>query len=139
MPARHPRFLHVLTAVHALGAIACGVMAVGSAASDAFRDGLALTGGSRLMVSMFGEWTWLFLAFVGATLGVLTYVSWRVRPVAWPMTLAVYGVGVAGSLWQVSVGIPQGWVAAAVNAAVVLYASRPSIRRAYTAGQGSGG
>jgi hypothetical protein len=132
IPRQHPRFLHALTAVHALGAIACGVLAVGSAASDDFRDGLAMTGGSRLMVSMFGDWTWLFLAFVGVTLGVLAYVSWRVRPVAWSMTLAVYGIGVAGSLWQVSVGIPQGWVAAAVNAAVVLYTSRPAIRRAYT-------
>ena len=48
------------------------------------------------------------------------------------MTLSVYGVGMVGALWQVSVGIPQGWVAASVNAAIFIYASTPSVRRAYT-------
>ena len=49
------------------------------------------------------------------------------------MTLIVYGIGVLGSLWQVSQGIPQGWVAAVVNGAVFAYAARPAIRRAYIA------
>jgi hypothetical protein len=48
------------------------------------------------------------------------------------MTLIVYGIGVAGSLWQVSVGIPQGWVAAVVNGGVLFYAATPAVRRAYT-------
>lgn len=127
-----PRFLHALTAMHAVGACACFVMAAGSAVSSGFRDGLAMSGGSRIMLAWFGAWTWAFLLFVGTTLAVLAYASWRVRPWAWWMTLIVYGVGVAGGLWQVSVGIPQGWAAAAVNAAVFAYASTPAVRRAYS-------
>jgi hypothetical protein len=127
-----PGFLHALTAVHAVGAGACFIMAIGSAASDNFRASLAVSGGSAIMVASFRQWTWAFLGFVGAVLATLAYSSWRVRPWAWPMTLVVYGVGVLGSLWQVSVGIPQGWVAASVNAAVFIYASTPSVRRAYT-------
>ena len=127
-----PRFLHALTAVHAIGACACFVMAGGSAASDNFRASLAVSGGSAIMVAAFQQWTWAFLVFVGAVLATLAYSSWRVRPWAWPMTLMVYGVGALGSLWQVSVGIPQGWVAASVNAAVFIYASTPGVRRAYT-------
>ena len=128
---RLPRFLHALTAVHAVGAGACLVMALGSAASDTFRASLAVSGGSAIMVASFGQWIWAFLGFVGAVLATLAYSSWRVRPWAWPMTLVVYGVGVLGSLWQVSVGIPQGWVAASVNAAVFIYASTPGVRRVY--------
>lgn len=126
-----PRFLHLLTTIHALGAIACFTMAVGSAASASFRDALAVSGGSELMVELFGPWTWAFLLFVGAVLATLAHASWRVRPWAWHLTLIVYGIGVAGSLWQVSLGIPEGWLAAAVNGAVVTYAARPKVRRAY--------
>jgi hypothetical protein len=93
-----PRFLHVLTAVHALGAVACFVMAVGSAMSVDFRTSLAVSGGSTIMVTVFGPWTWAFLTFVGSVLATLAYASWRVRPWAWPMTLIVYGIGVLGSL-----------------------------------------
>ena len=126
-----PRFLHVLTTVHALGAAACFLMAIGSAVSPEFRASLAVSGGSALMIAMFGEGTWVFLLFVGSVLAVLAYSSWRVHWSAWPMTLIVYGIGVLGSLWQVSMGIPQGWMAAAVNSAVVIYAARPAVRRAY--------
>ena len=46
-----------------------------------------------------------------------------------------HGKGTAGRLDQrrimVSMGIPQGWVAAAVNGAVFVYAARPAVRRAY--------
>lgn len=83
------------------------------------------------MLSLFGQSTWMFLAVVGLVLLVLAYGSLRVRPWAWYMTLIVYGVGVVGSLWQVSLGIRPGWVSAAVNSAVVIYASRHSVRRAY--------
>lgn len=61
----------------------------------------------------------------------LAYSSWRVSWWAWPMMLVVYTIGVLGSLWQVSMGISQGWVAAAVNGAVFVYAARPVVRRAY--------
>jgi hypothetical protein len=108
-------------------------MAIGSAASDNFRASLAASGGSAIMVASFRQWTWAFLGFVGAVLATLAYSSWRVRPWAWPMTLVVYGVGVLGSLWQVSVGIPQGWVAASVNAAVFIYVSTPSVTRLHWA------
>lgn len=93
------------------------------------------------MVQWFGARTWAFLLFVGLVLTALAYASWRVRPWAWHLTLLVYGLGVIGSLWQVSIGIRQGWASAAVNAAVVAYASTPGIRRAYRASPevGSGG
>ncbi|MDX2153736.1 MAG: hypothetical protein SFV54_23535 [Bryobacteraceae bacterium] len=126
-----PRFLHVLTGVHAIGAVVCLVMAVGSLVSADFREGLGVSGGSRIMLRWFGEWTWAFLAGIGVVLGVLAYGSWRVRWWAWPLTLVVYGIGVSGSLWQVSVGIRQGWAAAVVNGAVFVYASTPAVRRAY--------
>ncbi len=128
-------FVHVLTVVHALGALACFTMAVGSATSDRFREGLAVSGGSTIMVEFFGTETWVFLVFVGLVLAVLAYASWQVRPWAWHMTLIVYGIGVLGSLWQVSVGIPQGWVAAAVNGAVFAYAATPKVRHAYRSRQ----
>ena len=70
-----PRFLHVLTAIHAVGACACFVMAFGSFASDDFRQALAVSGGSTIMVATFREWTWAFLMFVGAVLATLAYAS----------------------------------------------------------------
>ena len=128
-------FVHVLTVVHALGALACFTMAVGSATSDRFRERLAVSGGSTIMVEFFGTETWVFLVFVGLVLAVLACASWQVRPWAWHMTLIVYGIGVLGSLWQVSVGIPQGWVAATVNGAVFAYAATPKVRHAYRSRQ----
>lgn len=85
------------------------------------------------MVEWFGSSTWVFLLFVGLVLTTLAYASFRVRPWAWHLTLLVYGMGVVGSLWQVSVGIEEGWAAAAVNAAVVAYTATPAVRRAYRA------
>jgi hypothetical protein len=114
-----PRFLHALTAFHAVGACAYFVMTAGSAASDRFREALAVSGGSKIMVAWFGAWTWCkSLLFIGIVLAILAYASWRGRPWAWLMTLIVYGAGICGGLWQVSVEITQGWVAASVNAEV---------------------
>ncbi len=87
------------------------------------------------MITHFGTHTWAFLLFVGAVLAVLAYASWRLRPWAWHLTLFVYGIGVIGSLWQVSMGIRQGWIAAVVNGAVVAYAATPAVRRAYLSGR----
>ena len=126
-----PKFLHVLTGVHALGAVACFIMAAGSAASARFREALVVSGGSAIMVGHFGARTWAFLLFVGFVLATLAYASWRVRPWAWHLTLIVYGIGVVGSLWQISLGIQEAWLSAAVNGAVVAYASTPTVRRAY--------
>jgi hypothetical protein len=110
------------------------VMAIGSAASAQFRESLAVSGGSRIMVQAFGASTWLFLAFIGAVLAVLAHASWRVKPWAWHMTLVVYGIGVLGSLWRVSVGIREGWMPVTVNGAVLLYASQRGVREAYLRG-----
>jgi hypothetical protein len=130
-PGRLPRFIHALTAIHGIGALACFIMAGGSAWSDTFRTELGVSGGSRLMLRLFGQSTWIFLTGVGLVLFVLAYGSLRVRPWAWYMTLIVYCIGVVGSLWQVSLGIRPGWISAAVNSAVVIYVSRHSVRRAY--------
>jgi hypothetical protein len=126
-----PAGVHVLTAVHGLGSVACVVLSVGSAVSADFRSGLARTGGSELMVEIFGAWTWLFLGSIAVVLAILAYGSWKLRTYAWPLTLVVYSVGVLGSLWQVSMGIPAGWLSAAVNACVVVYAARADVRAAY--------
>jgi hypothetical protein len=50
------------------------------------------------------------------------------------MTLVVYGIGVLGSLWQISVGIREGWMPVTVNGAVLLYASQRGVREAYLRG-----
>lgn len=126
-----PTGVHVLTTIHGLGSAVCVVLSVGSAVSASFREGLARTGGSRLMVALFGDHTWAFLLFIAVVLGTLSLGSWRLRPWAWPLTLAVYSVGVLGSLWQVSMGIPAGWLSAAINGCVVVYAATPRVRRAY--------
>lgn len=85
------------------------------------------------MLAMFGGATWAFLAFVALVLAVLAYGSWRARRWTWGLTLVVYGIGVLGSLWQISVGIQEAWVAVLVNGAVVAYVATPGVRRAYTA------
>lgn len=128
---RIPRGVHVLTLIHGVGSLVCVVLSVGSALSIDFRRGLARTGGSRLMVDVFGGWTWAFLGFIAVVLATLSYGSWKLRPYAWPLTLAVYSIGVLGSLWQVSLGIASAWTAAVINAGVVAYATTPAIRRAY--------
>ena len=86
------------------------------------------------MVAWLGIWTWAFLLFIGLFLVVLAHASWRRRPWAWPLTLLAYGIGVAGSLWQVSIGIEEGWISAAINAGVVAYACTPAVRRGYGGG-----
>lgn len=130
---RSSGFVHVLTGVHALGTLACFSLAAGSAVSASFRASLAVSGGATIMVERFGPATWAFLLCVGLVLATLAWASWRVRPWAWHLTLLVYGLGVVGGLWQVSVGIDQGWAAAATNAAVVVYAATPAVKRAYRA------
>jgi hypothetical protein len=126
-----PAGIHVLTAIHGLGSLVCAVLSAGSAISIGFRDSLAQTGGSRLMVDLFGDGTWLFLLFIAVVLGTLSYGSWNRCPFTWPLTLAVYSVGVLGSLWQVSLGIHEAWLSAVINAGVVGYAATSAVRRAY--------
>jgi hypothetical protein len=47
---KFPRFIHVLTTIHALGAVACFTMAIGSALSDSFRESLMVSEGSRMVI-----------------------------------------------------------------------------------------
>jgi len=63
-------------------------MAVGSGTSADFRESLARSGGSRLMLDLFGPMTWLFLLFIGVVLAVLAYGSFRVRAWACPRSSA---------------------------------------------------
>ncbi len=130
------KFLHVLTAVHAIGSLTCFTMGLGSVLSGEFRASLAVSGGSALMLELFGEATWIFLCFIGVVLAILACASFRRKRWAWHMTLVVYSVGVLGSLWQVSLGIRPGWISAVVNGAVVAYASRRNVRNAYLGSHG---
>lgn len=126
-----PNGVHLLTAIHGVGALVCVALAIGSAVSVGFREGLAQSGGSRLMVDFFGSWMWAFLGGVALVLAVLSYGSWNLRRYTWPMTLTAYTIGVLGSFWEVSVGIASAWVGVVVNAGVVAYAATPDVRRAY--------
>lgn len=126
--------VHVLTTVHAVGSLACASLAVAAVLPEA-REALAISPGARLMMGLFGRWTTLFLAGVATLLAVLAYGSWRRRPWAWGLTLACYGVGVAGSLWEVAIGIEAAWLSAAINAGVVALALHPKVRAAYRAAE----
>ena len=129
--AHVPWGIHALTALHGAGAAACLVMAVGCVASETFRLSLAVTPGSALMMELFGQRVWIFLTGIAALLIVLCYGSWKVRSWARPLTIVCYSIGVIGGLWEVTIGIPAGWLAAAINVAVVVYACTPAVRRAY--------
>jgi hypothetical protein len=126
-----PVGIHVLTLIHGLGAIACVTMAIGSAASESFRLGLVASPGSELMMDLFGRAVWVFLLAIAALLTVLCYGSWHLRPWAWPLTIVCYSIGVLGGLWEVSIGIKPGLLAAAINGSVVAYACTGRVRNAY--------
>ena len=126
-----PWGVHLLTAIHGLGAIACLVMAVGSAISERFRLGLVASPGSALMINFFGQHVWIFLLVVAGLLTTLCYGSWRLRPWTRPLTIVCYSIGVVGGLWEVSIGIRAGLLAAAINGAVVAYACTTRVREAY--------
>jgi hypothetical protein len=130
--AHVPWGIHLLTAIHGLGAVACVVMALGSALSDSFRLGLVASPGSAIMVSFFGRYVWMFLVVIAALLTTLCYGSWHLRPWARPLTIVCYSIGVAGGLWEVSIGIPAGLLAATINGAVVIYACTKPVRNAYS-------
>lgn len=126
-----PWGIHVLTTIHGLGAVACLVMAAGSAMSERFRLSLIASPGSALMMDLFGPRVWIFLLGIATLLSVLCYGSWNLRTWAWPLTIVCYSIGVIGGLWEVTIGIPAGLLAATINAAVVVYACTPQVRAAY--------
>ena len=48
-----------------------------------------------------------------------------------PITIICYSVGVVGGLWEAWMGIPAGFLAAAINGGVVAYACTRQVRTAY--------
>ncbi len=107
-------------------------MAVGCAFSESFRLSLIASPGSALLMDLFGKRVWLFLLMIVVLLGTLCYGSWRLRHWAWPLTLVCYSIGVIGGLWEVTIGIPAGLLAAVINGAVVAYACTRRVRAAYS-------
>ena len=128
---RIPWGIHLLTAIHGLGALALIVMAVGCALSEKFRLSLIASPGSALMMDWFGRNVWIFLLMIACLLSVLCYGSWRLRGWARPLTIICYSIGVFGGLWEVWMEIPAGFLAAAINGGVVAYACTRQVRAAY--------
>lgn len=126
-----PWGIHVLTTIHALGAVACLIMAAGCAISERFRLSLVASPGSALMMNWFGQRVWIFLLIIASLLSALAYGSAHLRRWTWPLTLICYSIGVVGGLWEVSLGIAAGFLAAAINAGVVAYACTGPVRAAY--------
>jgi hypothetical protein len=126
-----PRGIHLLTIIHGLGAVACITMAAGSAASEAFRLSLVASPGSAMMMDLFGPQVWIFLLGIAGLLAMLCYGSWRLRRWTLPLTIVCYSIGVIGGLWEVSIGIPAGLLAAAINGSIVAYACTKRVRAAY--------
>lgn len=133
MKKRTPWGVHVLTAIHGIGALALIIMAVGCKLSEKFRLSLIGSPGSALMMEWFGENVWIFLLMIAVLLGALCYGSWRLRRWARPLTIICYSFGVFGGLWEVWMGIPAGFLAAAINASVVAYTSTGKVKAAYGA------
>jgi len=121
----------MLTTIHGLGALACLMMAIGSALSESFRLGLVASPGSALMMELFGSRVWVFLLGIAMLLSFLCYGSWHLRGWTWPLTIVCYSIGVFGGLWEVSLGIAPGGFAATINAAVVFYTCTKRVRAAY--------
>ena len=129
---RVPWGIHCLTGLHGLGALALIVMAVGCLLSEPFRLSLVASPGSALMMELFGRKVWVFLLLLACLLTALCYGSWQLRSWARPLTVACYSVGVIGGLWEVWMGITAGFLAAAINGAVVAYACTTAVKNAYS-------
>jgi hypothetical protein len=128
-----PWGIHLLTAIHGLGALALIVMAVGCALSESFRLSLIASPGSALMMDLFGRTVWIFLVLLACLLSALCYGSWLLRGWVRPLTILCYSIGVMGGLWEVWMGIPAGFLAAAINGGVVAYACTRQVKAAYGA------
>jgi len=82
-------------------------------------------------MDLFGPTVWIFLLLLAGLLSALCYGSWRLRHWARPLTIICYSIGVIGGLWEVWMGIPAGFLAAAINGGVVGYACTRQVRAAY--------
>lgn len=131
MKKQIPWGIHLLTAIHGLGALALLVMAVGCLLAESFRLSLIASPGSALVMDLFGPNVWIFVLLIASLLSVLCYGSWRLRRWTRPLTIACYSIGVIGGLWEVWMGIPAGFLAAAINGGVVAYACTSQVRAAY--------
>ena len=129
-----PWGIHLLTAIHGLGALVLIVMAVGCFLSEKFRLSLIASPGSAMMMNLFGRSVWIFLLLLAGLLSALCYGSWHLRGWARPLTIICYSIGVIGGLWEVWIGIPAGFLAAAINGGIVAYACTRQVRAAYGSG-----
>jgi hypothetical protein len=127
-------FLRILTCIHALGSLVLFGMTthllIGGSAET-----LAGSPGARLMVDVMGAWLPFFLGGLAVFLAALAWNSHRRRPWAWRAAVAAYSVGVAGSLWEVSVGIGRAWLSALINAGIVTLLLSGPTRRAFFRGR----
>ena len=123
--------IHLLTAIHGMGALGLIIMALGCSISESFRLNLIAAPGSVLMMNLFGRNVWIFLLLIASVLSALCYGSWRLRGWARPLTIICYSIGAFGGLWEVWMGIPAGCFAAAINGGVVAYACTSQVKAAY--------
>ena len=84
------------------------------------------------MMDLFGKRVSCFLLIIVALLGTLCYGSWHLKRWARPLTVVCYSIGIIGGLWEVVMGIPAGFMAATINAAIVAYACTSRVRAAYS-------
>lgn len=126
-----PCGIHLLTAIHGIGALALIIMAVGCSISESFRLSLIASPGSALMMDWFGRNVWIFLLLIASVLSALCYGSWRLRGWVRPLTIVCYSIGVFGGLWELWMGISAGFLAAAINGGVVAYACTDQVKFAY--------
>lgn len=106
-------------------------MAVGCFLSERFRLSLIASPGSALVMDWFGQNVWIFVLLIACLLSALCYGSWCLRVWTRPLTIVCYSIGVIGGLWEVWMGIPAGFLAAAINGGVVAYACTKQVRAAY--------
>lgn len=131
-PARWGRaFVTALTAIHGTGSVVLVGMLVFVLADGANAERLARTPGARLLVDWTGPWLPAFFAGLAAFLAALAWSSHRRLRWAWGGAVTAYTIGVAGSAWEVSIGITQAWLSVAINAAVVAMLMAPATREVY--------
>lgn len=124
-------FLSTLTTIHALGASVLVGMTIYVLSGPDHARQLARSPGASLMVDLLGPWLPVFLGGLALFLGSMAWGSFRRRPWAWRAAIVAYSIGVAGSLWEVAIGIERAWVSTLINALVVTLLMSGPTRRAY--------
>ena len=124
-------FVHALTAIHGLGALAVWLMAAYVAMGDGNADKLATTPGARQLVDWTGPWMAMFLVALGGLLAALAWGSHNGKSWSWPAALVAYAIGVVGSLAEIVAGYPNYWFSLVVNSAVVGMLLHPQVRQRF--------